>query len=240
MHQTSSSHMPCPSIPHLEEYYQAEQQLIRAVSLGQSHHAEQIFARLCNSQHQLHTINSLNSPQSFLIAFHTMLRLAATSGAVHPLHINELHTHYNEKINLVITKKDGLTLVREMIHRYCLLVKNHSLKGYSSLIQKLLTNIDYDITADLSLKAQAELLNVNSSYLSTLFKKEYGITLTEYVNNKRIGHAIFLLNSTDMQIQMIAQHCGIPDVNYFTKMFKKIIGMTPKEYRKSLFETNNI
>ena len=123
------------------------------------------------------------------------------------------------------------TLGKEMVHKYCLLVKNHSMKGYSLLIRKILTRIDVDLTADLSLKTQAELLNVNPSYLSTLFKKETGYTLTEYVNKKRIENAILLLNTTAMQIQEIAQYCGIPDVNYFTKIFKKQIGKTPKEYR---------
>jgi len=46
-----------------------------------------------------------------------------------------------------------------------------------------------------------------------------------------MAHAIFLLNATDMQVQTIAQYCGIPDVNYFTKTFKRIVGKTPKEYR---------
>ena len=116
-----------------------------------------------------------------------------------------------------------------------LLVKNHSMKGYSLLIRKALTHIDSDLTADLSLKSLAELLGVNSSYLSTLFKKETGSTLTEYVNRKRVEHAIFLLNSTNLQIQEIAAACGIPDVNYFTKIFKKQVGNTPKEYREKIF-----
>ena len=115
-------------------------------------------------------------------------------------------------------------------------MQNHSMKGYSLLIQKVLTQIDSDLTADLSLNSQARLLNVNSSYLSTLFKKETGSTLTEYVNGKRIKHAVSLLNTTSMQIQAIAQYCGIPDVNYFTKTFKKYIGTTPKEYRDSIRE----
>ena len=105
------------------------------------------------------------------------------------------------------------------------------MKGYSLLVRKILVRIDSDLTADLSLKAQADFLKVNSSYLSTLFKKETGTTLTEYVNRKRVEHGIFLLNTTHMQIQAIAQCCGIPDVNYFTKTFKKIVGKTPKEYR---------
>ena len=108
------------------------------------------------------------------------------------------------------------------------------MKGYSLLIRKVLTQIDSDLTADLSLRTQAEQLNINSSYLSTLFKKETGTTLTEYVNRKRIEHAIFLLNTTNMKIQAIAQACGIPDVNYFTKIFKKQIGITPKDYRDNI------
>ena len=105
------------------------------------------------------------------------------------------------------------------------------------LIRKAITTINYDLSADLSLKTQAKLLNVNPSYLSTLFKKETGFTLTEYVNRKRVEHAILLLNSTDMQIQTIALYCGIPDVNYFTKTFKKLIGKTPKEYREMIYNS---
>lgn len=108
------------------------------------------------------------------------------------------------------------------------------MKNYSLLIQKAITRIDSDLTADLSLKSIAKLLNVNPSYLSNQFKKETGNTLTDYVNKKKVEHAILLLNSTPLQVQTIAQHCGIPDVNYFTKLFKKYIQKTPKEYRDSI------
>ena len=114
---------------------------------------------------------------------------------------------------------------------------NHSMKGYSLLVRKILTRIDSDLASDLSLKTQAKQLNMNPSYLSSLFKKETGSTLTEYVNKKRIEHAIFLLNTTTMQIQTIAQACGITDVNYFTKIFKKQIGITPKEYRNKIISS---
>lgn len=120
----------------------------------------------------------------------------------------------------------------EMVYAYSNLVKNHSMKNFSLLVQKVITLIDSDLTADLSLSTQANLLNVNASYLSALFKKETGSTLTEYVSKKRVEHASFLLASTSLQIQAIAQACGIYDVNYFTKMFKKITGKTPKEYRE--------
>jgi len=69
-----------------------------------------------------------------------------------------------------------------------------------------------------------------------LFKQEVGETLTEYVNGKRIKRAMQLLETTKMQVQTIAQNCGILDVHYFSKIFKKTTGMTPKEYRESFFE----
>lgn len=67
-----------------------------------------------------------------------------------------------------------------------------------------------------------------------MFKKETGMTLTNYVNKKRIEHAVYLLSSTDMQIQNIAQYCGIPDVNYFTKIFKKVMNKTPSEFKEEM------
>ena len=116
----------------------------------------------------------------------------------------------------------------------CLLVKKHSSNNYSLPVQRVITYIDTDLTADLSLKALSDSLNINPSYLSTLFKKEMGMTLTNYVNKKRIEHAVYLLSSTDMQIQNIAQYCGIPDVNYFTKIFKKVMNKTPSEFKEEI------
>ncbi len=114
------------------------------------------------------------------------------------------------------------------------LVKKHSSNNYSLPVQRVITYIDTDLTADLSLKALSDSLNINPSYLSTLFKKEMGMTLTNYVNKKRIEHAVYLLSSTDMQIQNIAQYCGIPDVNYFTKIFKKVMNKTPSEFKEEI------
>ena len=76
--------------------------------------------------------------------------------------------------------------------------------------------------------------NISPSYLSALFKQEVGKTLTEYVNSKRIERAMQLLETTRLQVQTIAQNCGILDVHYFSKIFKKTTGMTPKEYRASV------
>lgn len=225
---------PLFSMQIMEERYAAENRMIQAVSQGLVHKAEMMISNTATQGMEDRTADPIRNIKNYCIILKTLLRKGAEAGAVHPLHIDSLTSRFAKKIELVHSPEEAYALNQEMVRKYCLLVKNHSMKGYSLLIRKVLTRIDSDLTADLSLKTQAELLNVNASYLSTLFKKETGTTLTDYVSRKRVEHAIFLLNSTDMQIQTIAQYCGIPDVNYFTKTFKKYVLKTPKEYRESV------
>ena len=221
------------SIQVLEERYAAESKLMQAIAQGKSHVVEQLFSNASPLSFEKRTDDPVQNMKNYLIISNTIMRKGAEMGSVHPFYIDSVSTDFAQKIELVKSTGDATELMKEMIHKYCKLVKNHSSKGYSLLVQKVITIIDADLTADLSLKRFSSLLNVNASYLSALFKKETSKNLTEYVAEKRIKNAAYLLRTTSLQIQTIAQHCGIYDVNYFAKTFKKITGKTPKEYRKS-------
>jgi YesN/AraC family two-component response regulator len=108
------------------------------------------------------------------------------------------------------------------------------MKGYSPTVQKTLALIDNDLAADLSLKNLAEAQKMSPAYLSSAFKRETGKTLTDYITSERMGLAAHLLETTNLQVQTVAAHCGILDVQYFSKLFKKHTKKTPKEYRESL------
>lgn len=230
---------PLLTIRIIEEYYYNENELMKLVSQGQWHNAELFLNTFFNHPnfHRLYPEETaLEAQKIHSFALNTLLRKSAEAADVHPIHIEHLYSQFALKINQTNSKKDILYLQREIVRKYCQLVQMHSLKGYSPIIQKVLTNITSNLSGDLTLNAQANLLNINPSYLSALFKKETGTTLTEYVAHKRIDHAVFLLNTSNLQIQVIAECCGISDVNYFTKIFKKIIGQTPKEYRNNILQ----
>lgn len=220
------------SINALESRYEAERELMLAVSQGMAHKAELLLGNSSELIYERRVDDPIRNIKNYTIILNTLLRKSAEYGSVHPLYIDSLSSDFAEKIENLNSPEAAFELQKEMVYKYCQLVKKHSMKNYSLLVQKVLTRIDTDLTADLSLNTQAEILNINPSYLSALFKKETGVTLTEYVNRKRTEHAIHLLTSTNMQIQTIAQYCGIMDVNYFTKIFKKYVGKTPKEYRE--------
>lgn len=73
---------------------------------------------------------------------------------------------------------------------------------------------------------------VNKAYLSTLFKKETGSTISQYINEVRVEKSKLLLLEENLRIVEIASICGFEGQSYFTKVFRKIVGMTPKKYRE--------
>lgn len=230
----SKSEDPLLSVRILEEKYKTESEMIQAVSQGAIHKVEKLFINPSVFVFEKRSNDQLRNIKEHLIIQNTLLRKAAEYGSVHPFHIDGLSSEFTKEIEKVRNINDANSLFQEMARKYCLLVKKHSMKNYSLLVQKVLTVIDADLTADLGLKHLAEMININASYLSALFKKETGRTLTDYVTQKRVDHAAFLLRSTNLQIQSVAQQCGVFDVNYFAKIFKKYMGKSPKEYREEI------
>ncbi|MFC3768079.1 helix-turn-helix domain-containing protein [Paenibacillus sp. GCM10012303] len=85
---------------------------------------------------------------------------------------------------------------------------------------------------DLSLELVADKLNLSRGYLSTYFHEKTGQTFSDYVNGLRMQRAKEMLSETDTLIQDIAGRVGYQNVNSFIRMFKRICGLTPGEFRR--------
>lgn len=220
------------SVNALESRYFMENKLIDAVSAGSFYKAMQIIGGgTTDIRLEERVSEPVRNIKNYLIIFNTLLRKAAEKGRVHPIYIDKVSSDFARRIETLGRVEDSKNLIREMLSAYCSLVNEHALQQYSPFVQKVIIRIDADLSADLSLNTLAQALNTNASYLSTLFKREMGKTLTEYVTQKRMEKAAVYLKNTNLQIQAIAQQCGIWDVNYFARLFKRAYQKTPKEYR---------
>lgn len=85
---------------------------------------------------------------------------------------------------------------------------------------------------DISLQSVASQINVNSSYLSRLFKQKKGENFITYLTRVRIDHAKAYLLSRELRVYEIADKVGYHNYTYFSKIFKKSVGVTPEEYRE--------
>jgi two-component system response regulator YesN len=86
---------------------------------------------------------------------------------------------------------------------------------------------------DISLHSVAKAVNISPNYFSSLFSKEIGETFTNYITRIRVDNAKNLLKTTKMRTSEIAYEVGYNDTHYFSYVFRKNTGMTPKEYRSA-------
>ena len=86
--------------------------------------------------------------------------------------------------------------------------------------------------SDRSVALIAKSYGITASHFIRSFKKIYGTTPNEYRQNYRISQATNLIRMTNLSIQDIAYQCGFGDPFYFSRIFKKKVGMSPWKYRK--------
>lgn len=216
----------------MEQRYAFENELITAVSNGQTHKVDMMLSPFPTLMLESRSSDPLRNLKNYCIIMNTLLRKAAEQGGVHPLHLDRTSSDFANRIEQLVSTQEIPAIMTEMYRTYCRLVNNQSTKSYSPTVQKAVTCIETDPAGNLNLRTLSQRLNVSSSYLSSLFKKDTGQTLTEYITLHRIRHAQHLLKTTRLQIQTVAQHCGFVDVHYFSKVFKRLTGVTPKEFRQ--------
>lgn len=216
----------------IEERYAYETDMINAVSAGNLEQALNAHSHFLQYKLLPRTPDPIRNKKNLIVILNTLLRKGVQAGSVHPLHIDNLSRQFAIQIEAASSQKQLDALPSIMIRKYCMLVKNYSRKAYSSLVQTCMNYTDFHYMEELSLAELAEICSVSNSYLSALFKKEVGMTLTDYINSTRIRQSLTLLNTTNFSIQEIASRCGFSDSNYYARTFKKFQGMSPKGYRE--------
>ena len=105
-------------------------------------------------------------------------------------------------------------------------------KQDNQYVRKVKNYIKYSYMNAIRVEEIAKAVSLDRYYLSRIFKKETGQTMQEYLVGVRMKHACVLL-CDGRSISDTATMCGYPDISNFSKMFKRIYGMTPSEYQKS-------
>lgn len=93
--------------------------------------------------------------------------------------------------------------------------------------------VEEHYTENLTVKEVAGIIGISSGYLSTMFNQSMGKSFVDYLNQLKINHACVYLEQNYLKVYEIAYKVGFQDEKYFTKVFKKIKGITPKEYRNN-------
>ncbi|MDQ0253214.1 two-component system response regulator YesN [Evansella vedderi] len=135
--------------------------------------------------------------------------------------------------------KEGFQYLRGITEEIFKLKQTDERDRATCVVDRICQYIETHLNEDLSLVRLAEIHYFNPSYLSYFFKQECGINLSEYIDKCRIRKAKELLLDGDLKIREVSAAVGYNAAHSFTRFFKKVTGMTPKEYRDTLLQIQN-
>lgn len=155
------------------------------------------------------------NPLKFQELFDELYLLASSSDYIRDMRINE-------KLSMLLT-----ILMEESWHP-----EESSVSKKRMELTNLKEYLDEHYTEKISLDELSIRFFINKYYLTKIFKETYGTTINNYIISKRITRSKQLLRFTDKTLEEIALEVGMNGGNYFSRMFKKIEGISPREYRK--------
>ncbi|MCR8846405.1 helix-turn-helix domain-containing protein [Paenibacillus sp. SC116] len=170
----------------------------------------------------------------------TMATRAAVQGGLHPEIAYTLSDLYIQNLEEI---KDSRTINQFMIsalYDFADRVEKNREQKYSRPINACKYYIFTHLYDEIKLADLAEVSAMNPSYLSTLFKKEVGISLSEYILRAKIEEAMSLIDYTQHSLSDIYTLLNFHDQSHFTKTFKKFVGLTPREYKNRVGTSNLI
>ncbi len=120
----------------------------------------------------------------------------------------------------------------ERIAQKTALDKGHVLQTSEERVAVVKQYIEEHLNEKIYVEELAELIHINEQHFMRIFKKETGQSVTEYITERRILVASELLKTSDYSINFISDCIGCENYSYFSKLFKRYTGFTPKEYRQ--------
>lgn len=192
----------------------------------------QYLERFFNTVCALENVRENDVRECFFEMYHSLNKCANGYG----IDVNKLTDEQGCRLYYVILKGDTLTTIRESFLTVARRFIETLSSGKKQIMRKDITEakkyIRNNLSAHLTVSTVSEMLNMNGSYFSHLFKKETGKNFVDYVNYMRISRAKELLSTTDYRIYEIAAMVGIDSPNYFSVLFKKITGKNPNDFRQ--------
>ncbi|MGI5990519.1 MAG: helix-turn-helix domain-containing protein [Lachnospiraceae bacterium] len=215
-----------------QKTYMEEDAFVRAVSEGKTDDALRAYARMSALPHSsVFASRSLASDISSAAIIRTLLRRAAYEGGAAPVTVDAVSLSYAQKSMAASSSETLHRMIPEMIREFSEMAAHARSLSCSRPIKKVISYMELHPSAPLDREKLAAESGLGVSRLSHRFKEETGKTMTEYLTSIRCRIAMDLLTGTDLSIQEISAHVGYDDANYFSRIFRKETGSSPKEAR---------
>ncbi|MFC2949642.1 helix-turn-helix transcriptional regulator [Virgibacillus sediminis] len=218
----------------IEKRYDLQNKLMHYIERGDKeavHQAINFFSGIMDFSDRLPG-NPVRAAKNIASVSNTLYRVAAERAGVHPVYLHNMSERFAILIEKTVTINNLEKLMAVMAEDYCDLVQQFSTGEYRPIVRKAVDFIQLNLGEKLSLEVVAAELFITPSHLSRKFKEDTGVSMTEFINQKRVEEAKWYLERDTIAVTDVALMVGFNDVNYFSKVFKRYTGMAPTAYVK--------
>lgn len=213
--------------------YQVEQQLLDIVRRGDTLRLQEWAANAPAVRPGKVATNMLRQQKNTFIISATLVSRAAIRGGMDLDDALRLSDSYIQKCERLTSFEQITNLQYHMVAQYTQAVEELRYnRNQSELVRNVASYIRHHLSDAIKTEDIAASLFMSRSHLSTRFKSETGMNLTEYIHYIKISEAKHLLKHTDKSLLLISNYLGYSSQSHFTRSFKKMTGMSPMEYRE--------
>lgn len=174
----------------------------------------------------------METVKSRVVELASLLSRAAIEGGASADTILKINNMFLKSVQQILSLEDLCYKLQELVEIFTesIFVTPPHAKN-NEIVKKAMAYISENFSSNITLEDVARHVHLNPAYFSTIFKQSCGSSFKEYLNMVRIEESKRLLANTDYSVVDIAVATGFMDQSYFSKVFKKYTGLTPKQYR---------
>lgn len=212
-------------------YYQ-EKKMLHAMQRGFLDKAVNFLDEINKIERAVLADSPLRSLKNSIIGTCTLFTRAAIEANVPP-EISFSHSdEHILKIEAIGNIKALAKYEYNMLEDFTKLIIKYRQTNYSKLTVKIIEFIEENLTEAITLEDISHAIKKNPSYISNAFKKDVGMNISSYIQMRRIEESIYYLLYTNNSIYDISQILGFSHSSHYSRIFKRIHGITPRMYRE--------
>lgn len=213
--------------------YQIEQQLLDMVRRGDMVRLKEWVSNAPAVRPGKVAADMLRQIKNTFIITTTLVSRAAIRGGMDLNDALKLSDSYIQKCERLNSFEQITNLQYHMVTQYTQAVEELRYnRNQSELVKNVASYVRHHLSEAVKTEDIADALYISRSHLSTRFKNETGMNLTEYIHHIKISEAKHLLAHTDKSLLIISNYLGYSSQSHFSRIFKKMVGMSPVEYRE--------
>lgn len=210
--------------------YELECQLIAKVKIGDRTGAREILNSLLGKI-MFHNPGNINLLKARLVELLSVLSRAAATGGVDINTLLSRNMEYIHKVLTIDTQEDICIWISHALDDFIESVYRSQDAKKMSQLKPAIEYMQYNYSEPLTLADIAKAGHLSVSRFAHLFREQMGITIVDYLTNIRINHAKRMLLTTENNCTRICYEVGYNNQSYFTRVFKQITGLTPRQFR---------